>query len=225
MKELLVIDDDDKLRGLLSSYLKSNNFSVTDSSNTIEAEKILNDNFFDAIILDVMMPYETGTEFLKRITELGKSIPPVLFLSAKGTSIDRINGLKSGGMDYLVKPFEPEELILRVNNIIKNNDIKKQIYIGNLKYDLGSDLLFDENKNEIKLTHSEIIILNTLLRKPEKPFSREDLSKELGFTLSDRSIDVKITRLRKKIEKDPKNPKFIKTIRHSGYSIFLNNKH
>jgi two-component system phosphate regulon response regulator OmpR len=219
MKKLLVIDDDDKLRALLSSYLKTHNFCVIDLSNTKYAEEIINTESFDAIILDIMMPDETGMEFLKRINKSGKTLPPVLFLSAKSTASDRIEGLKCGGSDYLVKPFEPEELILRINNITKNNQKNPNISIGKITYKIGSGFIIDENKNTINLTHSESVIMDTLSKHPGKAYSREDLSKSLGCGVSERSIDVQITRLRKKIEEDPKNPKFIRTIRHSGYSI------
>ena len=221
MYHILIIDDDDRIRNLLEKYLVKNNFIVKSASNTTEAREMMQQYVFDLMIVDNMMPNESGIEFLSNIRQNNNSIPAIM-LTALGEIENRIEGLSVGADDYLSKPFEPKELILRINNILKrvnrvnNNNV---VNFGNFSFNLNKNELY-ENDVLIKLTDTEIKILNIFFINLNIVLNREDLCKMLNG-IDERSIDVQITRLRKKIETDPKNPRFLKTIRHKGYVFCL----
>ena len=217
---ILVVDDDDGIRSLVKKYLNENNYLVTtanSSENAVEKVKIIK---FDLIILDIMMPGKNGLEFIKENKE--KIETPIILLTAKGEANERIEGLEIGADDYLPKPFEPKELILRIQNIIKKTQIKNQkriIEFENIKIDLNKQLIFKKNL-EYKINNTEKVILEKMINNPGKTFSRENIGSLIDLD-KERSIDVIITRLRKKIEIDPKNPKFLQTIRGVGYVLWI----
>ena len=217
---ILVVDDDDVIRSLVKQYLKENNFLVTTANNAEDAsEKILIIKF-DLIVLDIMMPGKNGLEFIQ---ENKKDIDtPIILLTAKGESIDRVEGLEMGADDYLSKPFEPKELKLRIKNILnktKKVNQKRIIEFDNIKIDLNKLLIF-KNKIQFKINNTEKIILEKMINEPGKTFSREAIGKLIDLD-KERSIDVIITRLRKKIEMDPKNPKYLQTLRGVGYVLWI----
>ncbi len=217
---ILVVDDDDGIRSLLNQYLTDNNFLVTTANNAEDAaEKILIIKF-DLIILDIMMPGKSGLEFTHEYKN--KINTPIILLTAKGSANERIAGLEIGADDYLPKPFEPKELVLRVKNIInktKINNQKRIIKFDNVKIDLNKLLIIQNNK-EFKINNTEKIILEKMINEPGKTFSREVIGKLIDLS-KERSIDVIITRLRKKIEMDPKKPKYLQTLRGSGYVLWI----
>ena len=215
-KHLLVVDDDARIRNLLQQYLIEHGYFVSIAKNTTEAISILGDLICDLIILDVMMPGETGIEFAKKLYSKNSNIP-ILMLTAMGEVDDRIAGLEVGADDYLVKPFEPKELLLRISNILKRNqDNSKIYYFGDFIYDLSCQILLQKDK-KIFLTYSEHNLLSFLLKHSNQIVSREDLSEELD--INERSVDVQIIRLRSKIEINPSRPLFLQTIRGQGYII------
>ena len=217
---ILVVDDDDGIRSLVKKYLNENNYLVTTANSAEDAVEKTNIIEFDLIILDIMMPGKNGLEFIQENKK--RLDTPIILLTAKGESSERIAGLEVGADDYLPKPFEPKELVLRIQNIIKKiskHDQKRIIEFENIKIDLNKQLIF-KNKIEYKINNTEKIILEKMINNPGKTFSREDI----GFLIDlekERSIDVIITRLRKKIEIDPKNPKFLQTIRGAGYVLWI----
>ena len=217
---ILVVDDDDGIRSLVKKYLDENNFLVSTADcaeNAMEKIKLIK---FDLIILDIMMPGKSGLEFIKENkTNLDT---PIILLTAKGEANERVEGLEVGADDYLPKPFEPKELLLRIKNILnktKVTDQKKVIKFSNIIIDLNK-LLILRNNQEFKINSTEKIILEKMIFNPGKTFSREDISKFINLN-KERSIDVIITRLRKKIEIDPKNPKFLQTLRGAGYVLWI----
>ena len=217
---ILVVDDDDGIRHLVKKYLNENNFLVTTSDSAENAEEKTMIIKFDLIILDVMMTGKSGLEFIK--DNKSKINTPIILLTAKGESEDRVGGLEVGADDYLPKPFEPKELILRIKNIlnkIKTNDQKRIIEFDNVKINL-SKLLINRNGNEFKINNTEKVILEKMINNPGKTFSRENIGKLIALD-KERSIDVIITRLRKKIETDPKNPKYLQTLRGVGYVLWI----
>ena len=217
---ILVVDDDDGIRSLVKKYLNENKFLVTtaeNAENALEKIKIIK---FDLIVLDIMMPGKSGLEFIKENKK--KLETPIILLTAKGEASERVKGLEIGADDYLPKPFEPKELILRIQNIIsktKKNDLRRVIEFKNIKIDLNKNLII-KNDHEYKINNTEKIILEKMINNPGKTFSREDIGLQIDSD-KERSIDVIITRLRKKIEIDPKNPKFLQTIRGSGYVLWI----
>lgn len=219
---LLVVDDDKKLRDLLVNFLKRSGFDVDAASNAPQARSFLALQPYDLIILDIMMPGEDGLTFLNSIREHNTYLP-VLILSAKGTTTDRIEGLSIGADDFLPKPFEPEELVLRIKTILKRvikpTLVPKQIKIGQYALDPDRGILKNA-QGFIDLSSTEQILLKTLAQHPGKAFAREDLSQRLGHVISERAIDVQITRLRRKIGDDPKHPRYIQTVRHIGYAFY-----
>jgi len=220
LAHILVVDDDDGIRFLVKQYLNENNFLVTTSNSAENAiEKVLIIKF-DLIILDVMMPGKSGLDFIK---ENKNSIDtPIILLTAKGEANDRVQGLEFGADDYLAKPFEPKELILRIRNILdktKKNNQKRIIEFDNIKIDLNKLLIF-KNGNEFKINNTEKTILEKMINDPGKTFSRDKIGKLINLD-KERSIDVIITRLRKKIEVDPKNPKYLQTLRGAGYVLWI----
>jgi two-component system phosphate regulon response regulator OmpR len=217
---ILVVDDDSRIRDLLKQYLNENNFLVTTAENAEEAKKKIKIIKFDIIILDIMMPGQSGIEFTNENKK--KINTPIILLTAKGEAKDRIEGLEIGADDYLAKPFEPKELLLRIKNIINKtslNNIKRIVKFGNIEIDLNKLLIIRDNKN-FKINNTEKIILEKMINAPGKQFSRINIGKLINIE-KERSIDVIITRLRKKIEIDPKNPKYLQTIRSKGYVLWI----
>ena len=217
---ILVVDDDDGIRMLVKKYLNENNFLVTTSEDAEDAFKKIEIIKFDLIVLDIMMPGKSGLEFIKDYK--GKLETPIILLTAKGQPDERVEGLEVGADDYLPKPFDPKELVLRIKNILnktQKNDQKKIIEFENIKIDLNKQLIIKSNV-EFKINNTEKIILKKMINSPGKTFSREDIGSLINLD-KERSIDVIITRLRKKIEKDPKNPKFLQTIRGAGYVLWI----
>ena len=217
---ILVVDDDDGIRSLVKQYLNENNFLVTTANSAENArEKVLVIKF-DLIVLDVMMPGKSGLDFIKE--NKSEIDTPIILLTAKGEAEDRVGGLEMCADDYLPKPFEPKELILRIKNILnktKRNDLKRIITFDNIKIDLNK-LLIVKNDGVFKINNTEKIILEKMINSPGKAFSREDIGKLINLD-KERSIDVIITRLRKKIEIDPKNPKYLQTLRGMGYVLWI----
>jgi len=217
---ILVVDDDEGIRTLVKKYLNENNYLVTTANSAEDAFEKIQIIKFDLIILDIMMPGKSGLEFIKENQK--KLDTPVILLTAKGEADERVEGLEVGADDYLPKPFEPKELILRIQNIIrktKTSDQKRVIQFENIKIDLNKQLIVKKN-TEYKINNTEKKILEKMINNPGKTFSREDIG-ILTELDKERSIDVIITRLRKKIEIDPKNPKFLQTIRGAGYVLWI----
>jgi len=217
---ILVVDDDDRIRELVKEYLVENGFIVSVANNSEEAKIKISYFKFELIVLDVMMPGQTGFELTKEIKE--KSNQPVILLTAKGEVENRVHGLELGADDYLPKPFEPKELLLRIKNIIKKNkkiDINKVSKIGEAKIDLNKMFVQLKDKKS-KINNSEKKVLLEMLSNPGKTYSRVQIGQISNIT-QERSIDVMITRLRQKIETNPKNPKYLQTIRGSGYVLWI----
>jgi len=217
---ILVVDDDNRIRDLLREYLSEKNYIVSTSDNAENAKMKIKQFKFDLIVLDVMMPGQDGYDLTK---EIKKNVNiPVILLTAKGEVENRIKGLELGADDYISKPFEPKELLLRIKNIInKNNkiDLNTKYFIGNAQIDLNKMVINLEEKNK-KINSSEKNVLIAMLSNPGKTYSREEIGKISGIN-QERSIDVMITRLRQKIEINPKNPKYLQTIRGSGYVLWV----
>ena len=217
---ILMVDDDDGIRNLVKKYLNENNYLVTTAFSAEDAKKKVETIKFDLIVLDIMMPGKSGLEFTMENKD--KLYTPIILLTAKGEAEERIHGLEIGADDYLAKPFEPKELILRIKNILnktKSKNIKRLIEFGSVKIDLSKNLIFNNNK-EFKINNTEKTILEFMINSPGKSFSRDEIGKLIKLD-KERSIDVIITRLRKKIEKDPKNPKFLQTLRGEGYVLWI----
>jgi len=217
---ILIVDDDDGIRSLIKQYLDQNNFLVTTSHSAENAEEKILIIKFDLIVLDIMMTGKNGLDFIK--DNKSKIDTPIILLTAKAETKDRVGGLEIGADDYLPKPFEPKELILRIKNILnktKKNNEKRIIQFGNIKIDLNK-LLIIKDENQFKINNTEKIILEKMINNPGKTFSREDIGKLINLD-KERSVDVIITRLRKKIETDPKNPKYLQTLRGMGYVLWI----
>ena len=217
---ILVVDDDNGIRSLVKKYLNENNYLVTTANSSEDAVEKIKIIQFDLIILDIMMPGKSGLEFIQENQK--KLETPIILLTAKGETSERVEGLEIGADDYLAKPFEPKELILRIQNIIKKtkkSDQKRIIKFENIKIDLNKQLIL-KNNIEYKINNTEKKILEKMINNPGKTFSREDIGMLIKLD-KERSIDVIITRLRKKIEIDPKNPKFLQTIRGAGYVLWI----
>ena len=217
---LLVVDDDDRIRNLLKDYLKNNNFIVSSAREAEDAKKKLDFYDFDIIILDVMMPGQNGYDLTKEIKK--NSNIPIILLTAKGEVENRIKGLELGADDYIGKPFEPKELLLRIKNIISkkiNFDTNKDHFVGSAKINLNK-MFIELNRKIKKINLSEKKVLLEMIANPGKTFSREKIGDISGIK-QERSIDVMITRLRQKIEIDPKKPKYLQTIRGSGYVLWI----
>jgi two-component system phosphate regulon response regulator OmpR len=217
---ILVVDDDDRLRSLLSKYLSEQGFLVTAAANAAEARGKLSAFIFDLLILDVMMPGETGLEFL---ASLKNNHTPTLMLSAMGEVEDRISGLELGAEDYLTKPFEPKELVLRIRAILRRvstQEEKSQILqFGEFRFELSNSQL-KRGDEIVYLTSNEALMLKLLAQHVGTPVSREDLSKLMPNSGNERSVDVQMVRLRKKIEENDSKPVYIQTIRGAGYVLY-----
>ena len=217
---ILVVDDDDRIRELVKEYLEANNFLVTTAKDAYEAKKKIEIIRFDILILDIMMPGESGLSLTNQIKKSNST--PIILLTAKGETKDRIKGLELGADDYLGKPFEPKELLLRIKNIlskIQKPILADEIYIGSALINLKKLDIKINNKRK-KINPQEKKVLEKMLESPGKIFSRNDIGKIVNVA-KERTIDVMITRLRKKIELNPKNPKYLQTIRGSGYVLWI----
>ena len=217
---ILLVDDDEGIRSLVKKYLNENNFLVTTAENAESASEKIKIIKFDLIILDIMMPGRSGLEF---IYDHKKDLDtPIILLTAKGEASERVEGLELGADDYLGKPFEPKELILRIKNILSKTiktEQKRIIKFENIKIDLNKLSIIKKEK-EFKINNTEKIILEKMINSPGNIFSRKEIGKLIDID-KERSIDVIITRLRKKIEVDPKNPKYLQTIRGAGYVLWI----
>ena len=217
---ILIVDDDDRIRNLLKDYLSENNYIVSTAENADQAKEKLHYFKFEILILDVMMPGQDGYELTKEIKKNYKV--PIILLTAKGEVVNRIKGLELGADDYLGKPFEPKELLLRIKNIINKNtkiNLKSKHNIGPAEVDLNK-MTVNLNNQYKKINNSEKKVLIQMLSNPGTTYSREEIGKISGIS-QERSIDVMITRLRQKIETNPKNPKYLQTIRGSGYVLWI----
>ena len=217
---ILVVDDDDRIRELVKQYLEENNFLVTSAKDALDARKKLEIVKFDILILDIMMPGESGLALTKEVKK--KDSTPIILLTAKGETQDRIKGLELGADDYLGKPFEPKELLLRIKNIlykIQKPILPDEIYIGNTIVNLKKLEIKINNKIK-KINPQEKKVLEKMLESPGKIFSRDNIGKIINIS-KERTIDVMITRLRQKIEFNSKNPKYLQTIRGSGYVLWI----
>jgi two-component system phosphate regulon response regulator OmpR len=217
---ILVVDDDDRIRELVKQYLEENNFLVTSAKDALDARKKLEIVKFDILILDIMMPGESGLALTKEVKK--KDSTPIILLTAKGETQDRIKGLELGADDYLGKPFEPKELLLRIKNIlykIQKPILADEIYIGNTMVNLKKLEIKINNKIK-KINPQEKKVLEKMLESPGKIFSRDNIGKIINIS-KERTIDVMITRLRQKIEFNSKNPKYLQTIRGSGYVLWI----
>ena len=220
LAHILVVDDDDRIRELVKQYLLENKYLVTTAKDAFDAKNKIEIIKFDLIVLDIMMPKKSGLELT---TEIKKEIDlPIILLTAKGETSERVMGLEFGADDYLSKPFEPKELLLRIKNILnktlQKNNINK-ISIGNSNLDL-SKLTINRDGKKYKINNTEKLILEKMIRSSGKVFSREEMGKLININ-KERSVDVIITRLRQKIETDSKNPQYLQTIRGSGYVLWI----
>ena len=217
---ILIVDDDNRIRDLLKDYLTENNYIISTAENADQAKEKIRYLKFDVIILDVMMPGQNGYDLTKEIKK--EDTVPIVLLTAKGEVENRIKGLELGADDYIGKPFEPKELLLRIKNIINKNskiDLKSKHSVGNAELDLNKMTINLNNKYK-KINNTEKKVLIEMLANPGTTFSREEIGKISGIT-QERSIDVMITRLRQKLEMNPKNPKYLQTIRGSGYVLWI----
>ena len=217
---IMVVDDDDGIRNLVKKYLNENNFLVTTANNAEDAEEKVKVIKFDLIVLDIMMPGESGLDFISKNKD--KYNTPIILLTAKGEASERVEGLEIGADDYLPKPFEPKELTLRIRNILnktKSKNIKRVIEFDNIRIDLNKFIIHKDDK-EFKINNTEKIILEKMMNSPGETFSRIYIGNLINID-KERSVDVIITRLRKKIELDPKNPKYLQTIRGTGYVLWI----
>ena len=217
---ILVVDDDDRIRDLVKQYLEENQFLVTTAKDALDAKKKMEIVKFDILVLDIMMPGESGLSLTKKIKK--NDITPIILLTAKGEIQNRIEGLELGADDYLAKPFEPKELLLRIKNILNKTQIPvlpDKIYIGNVLINLKK-LSIKKNNQTKKINPQEEKVLEKMLESPGKIFSRNDIGKIINIS-KERTIDVMIARLRQKIESNPKNPKYLQTIRGSGYVLWI----
>ena len=229
MAHLLVVDDDERIRGLLQKFLIRNGFLVTVARDAAQARRLLAGLDFDMLVLDVMMPGEDGIALTRAIR--ARSGVPVLLLTAKGEAVNRIEGLEAGADDYLVKPFEPKELLLRINAILRRvPNVKPQapgpkvLHLGEVRYDMERGELW-HGTEPVRLTATEAQLMRVLAAQPGEAVSRERLvgdlvpAEDTGEKSQERAVDVQITRLRRKIEADPKQPRYLQTVRGAGYML------
>lgn len=223
---LLIVDDDERIRGLLRKFLQRNGFLVSVARDAAHARSVLSGLEFDLIVMDVMMPGETGVDLTRALRETLET--PILLLTAKGETEDRIEGLEAGADDYLAKPFEPKELLLRINAILRRmpepepeNIAPKMLNLGPVRYDMErAELLRGEEV--VRLTGTEVQLMRIFSENLREPVSRTKLVEDLGRDkgqAQERAVDVQITRLRRKIEADPKQPRYLQTVRGEGYML------
>ncbi|WP_420396520.1 response regulator [Nioella sp.] len=227
---LLIVDDDERIRGLLQKFLIRNGFIVSAARDAAHARRLLEGLEFDLIVLDVMMPGEDGISLTKALRE--KLTTPIMLLTARGEASDRITGLEAGADDYLPKPFEPRELLLRINAILRRvpsvsetQSAPKMLHLGPIRYDLERGEMW-QGQTPIRLTATESALMRIFSACPNEPVSRTQLVEDLGrdkgvgsSTSQERAVDVQITRLRRKIEADPKQPRYLQTVRGAGYML------
>jgi two-component system phosphate regulon response regulator OmpR len=227
---LLIVDDDERIRGLLQKFLMRNGFMATTARDAAHARRLLDGLDFDLIVLDVMMPGEDGLSLTRDLRQTLST--PILLLTAKGEADDRITGLEAGADDYLSKPFEPKELLLRVNAILRRmpkqaeeQQIVQVLHLGPIRYDMERGELWHGSET-VRLTATEAALMRIFSGQPNQPFSRSDLVGMLnrdkgphGEPVQERAVDVQITRLRKKIELNPKQPRYLQTVRGAGYML------
>ncbi|MDQ2089528.1 response regulator [Marimonas arenosa] len=223
---LLIVDDDERIRGLLQKFLMRNGFLVTAARDAAHARRILSGLDFDLIVMDVMMPGESGVSLTRSLRETSQT--PILLLTAKGETEDRIAGLEAGADDYLAKPFEPKELLLRINAILRRmpeasaEDVRpKVLHLGAIRYDIERGELW-QGDDLIRLTATEGQLMRIFAASPGEAVSRSKLVEDLGRDggqAQERAVDVQITRLRRKIESDPKQPRYLQTVRGAGYML------
>jgi len=222
---LLIVDDDERIRDLLQRFLIRNGFLVSGARDAEHARRLLAGLEFDLLVVDVMMPGEDGIELTRRLRETRST--PILLLTARGEIEDRIKGLEAGADDYLAKPFEPKELLLRINAILRRvphdepeTMLPKVLRLGQVRYDIDRAELW-EGDEQVRLTATETQLMKILSATPGEPVSRIDLVEEMGRSggAQERAIDVQITRLRRKIERDPRQPRYLQTVRGSGYML------
>ena len=223
MPLVLVVDDDSRLRRLLQKFLGENGFSVFTAANSKEADELMSWYAFDLLVVDIMMPDENGLDFTKRLRRSGITVP-VLMLTAMGSPDNRITGLEAGADDYMPKPFDPRELVLRLNSILRrvmSEPPEKQrvtVTFGVMTYDLDSNELF-KNGEPVRLPAAEAALLQLLAERAGQSISRDELAEKTGVGSNPRTVDVQITRLRRKLEPDLRFPKYIRTVRGKGYSL------
>lgn len=219
---LLVVDDDARLRELLRRYLSENGFRVSVAADAGEARANLASLTFDLIVLDVMMPGESGLDLTRALREDGRPYVPILLLTAMAESEDRVNGLEQGADDFLAKPFEPRELVLRIRNVLERraapDSDERSIRFGMFRFDLTRGELF-RGSELVRLTAAEAGLLGSLAARAGQAVSREDLSQSAQFSGNIRNVDVQMTRLRRKIEADPRYPRYLQTVRGTGYAL------
>lgn len=223
---ILVVDDDERIRELLKKYLTRHDYWVTTARDAAHARKLLDGLEFDLLVIDVMMPGEDGLSLTRALVD--EIVTPILLLTARGEAQDRIDGLEAGADDYLPKPFEPRELLLRINAILRRvpkpengNEPPKTIHMGAIRYDMTRGELW-EGEDMIRLTATEAQLMRIFSARPNEPVSRAQLVQELGRDdgqAQERAVDVQITRLRRKIEADPKMPRYLQTVRGAGYML------
>ena len=229
---LLIVDDDERIRTLLQKFLIRNGFLVSAARDSAHARRILSGLDFDVIILDVMMPGEDGISLTKEVRK--NSDTPILLLTAKGETQDRILGLEAGADDYLAKPFEPKELLLRLNAILRRvpaqdeaAPLPKVMHLGQVHYDVDRGEMW-QGEDRLRLTATESQLMRIFSSKPGVPLSRSNLVEQLGRDggqAQERAVDVQITRLRRKIEQDPKQPRYLQTVRGAGYMLVLEQRY
>ena len=223
---LLIVDDDERIRGLLQKYLMRNGFLVSAARDAVHARRLLSGLEFDLIVMDVMMPGEDGIRLTRALR--ADISTPILLLTAKGETEDRIAGLEAGADDYLAKPFEPKELLLRINAILRRmpeaapaDTAPKVLTLGLIRYDVDRGELW-QDEDMIRLTATESQLMKIFSARPNEPISRAKLVEDLGRDrgqAQERAVDVQITRLRRKIEADPKQPRYLQTVRGAGYML------
>jgi two-component system phosphate regulon response regulator OmpR len=221
---LLIVDDDERIRGLLQKFLVRNGFLVSVARDASQARRILGGLEFDLIVLDVMMPGEDGVSLTRDLRK--KMATPILLLTARGETSNRIEGLEAGADDYLVKPFEPKELLLRINAILRRVPVAKAaepvrqfLHMGPVRYDLDRGEMW-RGEVPVRLTATEAALMRIFAAQPGVPLSREKLVADQGEDAAqERAVDVQITRLRRKIEDDPKVPRYLQTVRGEGYML------
>ncbi|GGM07380.1 response regulator [Pseudooceanicola nanhaiensis] len=227
---LLIVDDDERIRDLLAKFLKRNGFLVTAARDAEQARRLLGGLEFDMIVLDVMMPGEDGISLTRSLRERLQT--PILLLTAKGETRDRINGLEAGADDYLSKPFEPRELLLRINAILRrmpeahpDHSVPKVLHLGSIRYDIDKGEMW-RGDSPVRLTATESQLMRIFSAHPGEALSRMRLVEDLGRSsgrdggqAQERAVDVQITRLRRKIEEDPKQPRYLQTVRGAGYML------
>ena len=221
LAHILVVDDDDRIRDLVKQYLTDNKYLITTAKDAFEAKEKIEIVKFDLVVLDIMMPKKSGLELTSEMKKREVNLP-IILLTAKGLTDERVTGLEFGADDYLSKPFEPKELLLRIKNILNKTLVRtkiSKIIIGISSIDLDK-LTIDKNGKKYKINKAEKMILEKMINSSGKIFSRQKISKLINIA-KERSVDVIIARLRQKIEKDSKNPQYLQTIRGSGYVLWI----